>query len=154
MVFTRIRKHNTTYRPDRIALVGYHDRGFVIARPAEPHTAKLQERTRALHAKVAGSGTNITDGIRVSVGLLKGVPRGIYRRMWLLTDGHPNIEASGVMTAVQEAYAAHVNINCIAFGSDADEKLLQRIASATHNGKFVSVETLRELSGCPRMISK
>jgi hypothetical protein len=37
-------------------------------------------------------------------------------------------------------------VSTIAFGRDADEALLQRIASATHNGRFVSVDTLRELT--------
>jgi len=42
---TKIKVH----APDRIGLVGFHDKGFVIAKPAEPYSAWLQDRCRELH---------------------------------------------------------------------------------------------------------
>jgi hypothetical protein len=44
------------------------------------------------------------------------------------------------------AQAAWTNINTIGFGDRFDETLLRRIAGSTHNGKFVSVQSLRQLT--------
>lgn len=136
----------TVYAPDRIGMVGFHDQGFIIAKPAVPHTARLQERSQRLHERVAGSGTNLTDGLRLAVAMLQQSPPGILRRIWLLTDGYPNRETSGIMPAVKAARQAYINLNTIAFGDQCDEALLRRMSAATHNGKFVSVHTLRELT--------
>jgi Mg-chelatase subunit ChlD len=131
---------------DRIAIVGFHDEAMVIAKPAEPHAAWLQERSSRLHEKVTGSWTNMTDGLRKAIQILERTPSGIYRKIWLLTDGYPNRETSYLMQAVEQARQARININCIGFGDKYDEELLRRISGATHNGKFVPVQTLRELT--------
>ncbi|RJP34727.1 MAG: VWA domain-containing protein [Candidatus Omnitrophota bacterium] len=135
------------YGSDRIGIVGFHDRGFVIAKPAEPHAAWLQQRSQTLHEKIGGC-TNITDGLRQSLELIKKVPKGILRRIWLLSDGHPNIETDSLNAIVDEARQAYCNINTIGFGNpnNYDENLLRNIASSTHNGKFVPVTTLRQLT--------
>jgi Mg-chelatase subunit ChlD len=134
------------YRPDRMGIVGFHDNAFVIARPAEAHAAWLQERTLKLHEKIGGSGTNITDALRVSYEMLKAVPRGIYRRVWLLSDGEPNRDVDQLMNVVGQLRDDHINLNTIAFGDSCDEALLRRLSGATHNGKFVSVQNLNELT--------
>jgi hypothetical protein len=134
------------YAPDRIGLVGFHDRAFVIARPTEPFKGWLQHRAQQLHEKLGGSGTNIADGLRQAVELLEQTPPGVLRRVWLLSDGEANREVDGIMPAIERARAAYVNVNCIGIGDKFDEALLRRIAAACHNGKFVPITTLRELT--------
>lgn len=131
---------------DRIALVGFHHLAFVIAKSAEAHAHWLQTRTLQLHEKIGGNGTNITAGLRQSIALLQNVPCGVLRRIWLLTDGYPNCETDQIYRVVEQAVQAHININCIGFGDSYDTALLKRISSATHNGKFVPVTSLRELT--------
>ena len=77
---------------DRIGLVGFHDRGFVIARPAEAHAPRLQQCALGLHEQVSGSSTNLTDGLRTALALVSHAPAGALRRIWLLTAGYPNRE--------------------------------------------------------------
>jgi Mg-chelatase subunit ChlD len=136
------------FAPDRIGLVGFHDRAFVIARPAEPFKGWLQDRAQQLHDKLGGSGTNIAASLRVAVELLEQTPPGVLRRVWLLSDGEANREVDGIMPAIERARAArvNVNVNCIGIGDSFDEALLRRIAAACHNGKFVPITTLRELT--------
>jgi Mg-chelatase subunit ChlD len=133
---------------DRIGIVGYHDNAFVIAKPAEPHAHWLQTRLHNLYSKVGGSGTNITDGLRKGIQMLQKTPPGILRRLWLLTDGYANRETGQIMSMVQEAFKNRININTIGFGDPGgyDENLLRRIAENTHNGKFIPVNGLRELT--------
>lgn len=133
------------YAPDRIGIVGFHDRGFVVAKPAEPHAAWLQQRSQQLHAKIGGL-TNMTDGLRKSLMLIRRTPPGILRRIWLLSDGAPNVDKGGLVAVVDEARRAHCNINTIGFGDHFNERLLRQIAGRTHNGKFLAVRTLRQLT--------
>ena len=51
-----------------------------------------------------------------------------------------------MMAMVERAKNSYININTIGFGDTYDELLLRQIASATHNGKFVPVNSLRELT--------
>lgn len=141
---------NKTYGADRIGLVIFHDTARIIASPAEPHDHSLQERVCALPGLVGGSGTNLTAGIRSAMQLAMQSPAGCLRRIWLLTDGKPNIEENGLWTAVEDARKCRININTIGFGDpgsrDYDPELLERIAKATHNGRFIPVDSLRSLS--------
>lgn len=136
--------------PDRIGLVIFHDTAFRIAEPSEPHDARLQERIVSLPSLVAGGYTNLTDGLRVAAQMASRAPAGWLRRIWLLTDGAPNRELEGVWSAVNEARSLKININTIGFGDPGaplyDPDLLNRIAAATHNGRFVPVDSLRALS--------
>jgi len=131
---------------DLIGLVGFHDRGFVMAKPTSAFSPWLQNRTANLHEKIAGSGTNITDGLRVALQLVTKAPRGMHRRIWLLSDGYPNRDTDNLYRVVADARAAWTNINTIGFGDRFDEDLLRRIARSTHKGKFVSVQSLRQLT--------
>lgn len=133
------------HQADRIGLVGFHSRGFVIARPAEPFSPWLLERSQRLHELIGGT-TNITAGLRQALELLRPVPRGIYRKVWLLSDGVPNEETAALFPTVQACYEAHININTIGFGDRFDAELLGKIARTTHNGRFVPVHSLRELT--------
>ena len=130
---------------DRIGIVGFHSRAFVIAKPAEPFAAWLLERSQRLHEKVNG-GTNIAAGIRLGTQLLRYAMPGALRRMWVLSDGEPTEGAADIPQAVRDAHANWININTIGFGDRFDEPLLRSISAATHNGKFVPVKSLRELT--------
>jgi Mg-chelatase subunit ChlD len=131
---------------DLIGLVGFHDQGFVMAKPTSAFSPWLQERTSGLHGKIAGSGTNLAAGLRVALHLVVRAPQGMHRRIWLLSDGYPNREVEGIAPAVAEAVSAWTNINTIGFGDSFDEGLLREIAAGTHHGKFVSVQSLRQLT--------
>ncbi|WKZ15493.1 MAG: vWA domain-containing protein [Candidatus Jettenia caeni] len=134
------------YDADRIGIVGFKETGFVIARPAEAYSPWLQERTSNLYDKATGKGTNITDGLRKSIEMLRKTPIGVLRRIYLLTDGIPNREEEELMPTVENARRAWININTCGFGDDYDKDLLQKIASSTHNGKFIPIESLRQLT--------
>lgn len=134
------------YGTDRIGLVGFHDRGFVIARFAEPFVPWLQERTLQLHARIGGASTNLTDGLRKAVSLLSQAPAGALRRAWLLTDGYPNRETDQLYRVADDARRAYINVNTVGFGDRYDADLLRRISGMTHNGKFVPVSTLQALT--------
>lgn len=133
------------YGPDRIGIVGFHDRGFVIARPAMPFAPWLVERTQTLHTRLGGL-TNMSDGLQQALDLFETVPPGVFRRIWLLSDGDPNVDAESLFLVVQACAEAHININTIGFGNRFNESLLRDIAAATHRGRFVPVQSLRELS--------
>lgn len=131
---------------DQIAFVGFHDRAFVVSALAKPGEPKLQQRALQLHAKVSGSGTNIADGLRKSIALLKNSPRGVLKRIWLLSDGEPNIEVNSIFPVLADARRNYINVNTIGFGDSFDENLLRRMAKETHNGRFFSVRNLRQLT--------
>jgi len=145
MTLTHNGSHGRIYAPDRIGLVGFNDDGFIIALPAFAHQSWLQERSQRLHQHVTGV-TNMTDGLRKAIGMYQRVPKGVLRRIWLLSDGYPNKETADLMPMVEQARANWININTIGFGNHYDEPLLRNIAQATHNGKFVPVNSLRELT--------
>lgn len=133
------------FGPDRVALVGFHEKGFVIARPAPPHADWLQARIGRLPYQL-GTATNLTDGLRTAVKVCQKTPPGILRRIWLLSDGYPNRQQDRIDTVLAAAHQARVNVNTIGFGDEYDGRLLRRISQSTHNGKFVAVRTMRELT--------
>ena len=104
------------FQEDLIGLIGFHDQGFVMAKPTSAFSPWLQNRTANLHQKIAGSGTNITDGLRVALQLLAKAPRTMYRRIWLLSDGYPNRDEASIDRVVADARFAWTNINTIGFG--------------------------------------
>jgi Mg-chelatase subunit ChlD len=136
------------YDSDRIALVGFNDRGFVISPPRTPHEPELQQRVASLHKKVSGQFTNMSDGLRKALSIIERVPRGVLRKCWLLSDGYPNPRSNEVLDVARQAYHLHCNVMTIGFGdpSEYDEDLLRNISAATHNGKYVSVQSLTELT--------
>jgi len=131
--------------PDKIGIVGFNDNGFVISEPAKAHEHVLQEQSQTLHQFVTGL-TNMTDGLRKGIEICERAPRFALRRIWLLSDGYPNRETAGLMAMVEQAKNSYININTIGFGDTYDEALLLKIADSTHNGKFVPVNSLRELT--------
>jgi len=149
---TSLRRHNNRishrqviHAPDRIGIIGFNDRAFIIALPAEAHAHWLQERSQRLHERVGGM-TNMTAGLRAGVEMCERTPRSILRRIWLLSDGEPNVDTAGLWPMVERACTSFININTIGFGDQYNESLLRKIAAATHRGKFVPVSSLRELT--------
>jgi len=138
----RIRKR---FGADRVGIVGFHEKGFVVARPADPHASWLQERIQTLHTRLGGP-TNLTDGLRTAVAMCEKTPPGILRRIWLLSDGYPNREAGGIGNVLAFTRRQRVNVNTVGFGDVYDERLLRQISQCTHNGKFVPVRTMQELT--------
>jgi Mg-chelatase subunit ChlD len=128
-----------------VGIVGFHEKGFVIARPAEPHASWLQERIQSLDTRLGGA-TNLTDGLRTAVAMCEKTPPGILRRIWLLSDGYPNCEEGGIANVLAFARKQRVNVNTVGFGDVYDERLLRQISQCTHNGKFVPVRTMQELA--------
>ena len=131
--------------PDHIGLAGFNDRGFVIAQPAEPHSPQLLGQSQRLRLYVGGH-TNITDGLRVGIEMLENTPRGMLRRIWLLSDGAANRGIDRLWDTTQSARNAYININTIGFGDQYNEALLRGISAATHRGRFMCVTSLRELT--------
>lgn len=132
------------YGADQIGIVGFSDRGFALARPADAFAPSLLECSQKLHERVGGM-TNIADGLRQAIGLLEAVRPGMFRRIWLLSDGYPNVEVNAIDCEVQRAQAAGIRICTIGFGDQYDEALLRRISEATR-GRFVAVHLLRQLT--------
>jgi hypothetical protein len=52
--------------------------------------------------------------------MAKQSPLGVHRRIWLLSDGYPNLEAELVMSVASQAYQHWVNVNTIGFGDQYD----------------------------------
>lgn len=134
------------YGADRIGLVGYHDEAFVIARPVDVFASWLSERVDRLPQLVRGC-TNIAAGVRLANSMLARSPRGVLRRMWLLTDGYDTHGGWGaIQSTVAESRSLRINICAIGFGESYDRRLLEQIAAGTHNGQFVDVRDLRTLT--------
>lgn len=140
-----VREPWTVYGPDRIGLIGFHDHGFVIARPATPFAPWLVERSQSLHTRLGGM-TNMTDGLRQALALAAIAPPGVFRKIWLLSDGEPNVETESLFATVYACREAGIKVNTIGFGDDYNRLLLEQIAASSHHGRFLPVHNLRELS--------
>lgn len=144
---TRARQQTSDFGADRIGCVGFHDQAFVIARPADAFAHWLPERFQALPEKVGGRSTNLASGLDLGLSMLRQTPKGIRRRLWVLSDGMPNNENDRIPALAQQARELWVNINTVQFGdrSSANEEFLRRLAGATHRGQFFQLDNLREL---------
>jgi von Willebrand factor type A domain len=140
-----VRCGGRAFGPDLVGLVGFHTSGFALVPPCAAFDHRLQEAVGNL-SSYTGPGTNLTAGLRAGLTLLGQAPPGYLRRLWLLTDGRPNVQVDGIFAAVVDARAAWVNINTIGFGDSYDRSLLERVAAGTHRGRFVPVQSLRELT--------
>jgi Mg-chelatase subunit ChlD len=130
---------------DQVGLVGFHSTGLTLVPPSSAFDHRLQQAVADL-GSLCGSYTNLTAGLRQGLALLRQVPRAYLRRLWLLTDGYPNVDVGGISAAVADLRAARINVNTIGFGDSYDRALLEQIARATHRGRFVPVQSLRELT--------
>ena len=134
--------------PDMMALVAFSESATTLSPFAGAYDGKFAAAVQQLPA-VAGRGgtTNMTAGLRAANDLIARMPRGLRRRVWLLSDGGANVEVDGLWQQVTRAAAQHCNINTIGFGNrgEFDDQLLRRIAGATHNGKYCEATTIAAL---------
>jgi Mg-chelatase subunit ChlD len=132
---------------DLVALVAFNDQGKVLRRFVSAFDSAFAKAVQALPSAVDGSWTNITDGLRVANDLLGRMPRGLRRRVWLLSDGCANPANNAIWDEVARARAQWTNINTVGFGNphEFDRGLLARIAGQTHNGRYYEATTVAAL---------
>lgn len=130
---------------DLIGLVGFNDAAFAIVEPTHAFDARLQQAAAALPARTTG-GTHLVAGLHAGVQMLAARPCNHRGRLWLLTDGYPTTGQDQLQATLAAARCIRANINTIGFGDTYDEQLLRSIAAATHNGRFVPVTSLRQLT--------
>lgn len=111
---------------------------------------KLVDRLHPLRAGRLGVGTNITSGLEAAQTLLKNPERNpqeniefLHPVLVLLSDGAHNSGPEPYATANQLKQSA--DIICVAFGQDADENSLRRIATSPQH--FVRCASGEELRG-------
>ncbi|MEZ2145350.1 VWA domain-containing protein [Bradyrhizobium sp. DN5] len=132
---------------DLVALVVFNDHGKVLNGFISAFDGSFAKAVQALPNAVCGSWTNIADGLSVANDLLGRMPRGLRRRIWLLSDGCANPHNNAIWDEVARARAQWTNINTIGFGNphEFDRDLLARIADATHNGHYYEATTVAAL---------
>ena len=132
--------------PDMLSLVTFGDQAAVRSPLVSAFDAGLAGTVGKLD-KITPGWTNIAAGLRVGVDLLSAAPRGLRRRLWLLSDGRANVDVAGIMPQVARARDAWININTIGFGdpNDYDEAAMRAISQGTHNGRFMSAHTAEKL---------
>lgn len=133
--------------PDLVALITYGDRATVRSRLVSAFDPSFATTVSKLDQITPGY-TNTAAGLRAGVDLLSQAPRGLRRRLWLLSDGAANVDVGGITPQVQRARKSWININCVAFGDrrEFDERALRAIAAGTHNGKYMEATTAEALS--------
>ena len=130
-----------------VGMVGFHTQSFVIARPTDPRATWLAERAAQLPTRFHPSmgQTNITAAIRLALELLSTRPVGSINGITLLSDGQANVEHDQIWAAVGEATQAGISIDVVAFGDDADEATLRRIAESSL-GRYMKVGALKAMT--------
>jgi Mg-chelatase subunit ChlD len=135
---------------NRVGIVGFAGKAFKIALPAPVDAAWLHQRVQSLPRKLGKGGTNITAALRVSLDVLRKAPAGAAKVIWLFSDGCPNKEVGGIGGMVAQAKRDGVTIHTTGFGDpgaeEYNERQLRSIAAGTPAGKFLRIQTLRELS--------
>jgi hypothetical protein len=132
-------------RRHTFGLVGFHERGFIIARPTSPYAPWLHERITTLHQRLGGM-SNMTDGLRQAFDLLATMPPGIRRTVWLLCGGTPNRELRSLFAVVGLCRQARIGIHTVGLGRDYDAALLGEIAGFSHRGSHHSAADERSLA--------
>jgi Mg-chelatase subunit ChlD len=141
--------------PDMLSLIGFNDDAQLLSPFVSAFDAKFVNATQGLPAAVGGGSTNITAGLRLANNLLSRMPKGLRRRIWLLSDGggnHPEDLRGGITSEVERARQQFTNVNCIGFGDPGqfNKELLTRISNATHNGKYFEATTISALGATLR----
>lgn len=132
--------------PDLIALVTFGDTATVVCDFVGAFDPKFVSSVLKLPGYVKGC-TNLNAGVLRAVHLLKNAPDGLYRKIYLLSDGGENIGAEKTMQTVAFAKKNRINIVTIPFGKFHDDiKKMQAIADATHNGKMMAAHDAEQLA--------
>jgi Mg-chelatase subunit ChlD len=131
-----------------LALVAFSEGATTLCSFTGAFDAKFAAAVQQLPAVAARGGTtNLTAALRTANDLIMRMPPGLRRRIWLLTDGHANVEVDGLWHQVTRAASQRCNINTVGFGArgEFDEPLLRRIAGATHNGRYCEATSIAAL---------
>ena len=127
-----------------LGLVGYHDHGFVIARPAPPSAPWLRERVLKLHERLGGM-ANITDGLRRGFDLINMNPKGVKRTLWLLSNKAPNRELRALFPVVHACRDAEIAINTVGIGWNYDKAMLAEISDTSYRGRHHRLYSAHDL---------
>lgn len=107
----------------------------------EQNRQQLIHQVRSIHTR--GS-TNLTGGWMLGRDEIRNTPKGISRRILLLSDGCLNngvTEPTQVLQIMSQGYTDEgIRTSCLGFGDYYNEELLADIATATH-GSFYDVKT-------------
>ncbi len=134
---------------DMLSFVVFAERTKTLAPFSSAYDAQVVSAVENIPEAIndIGGSTNLTAGLRAAIDLLTTMPRGLLRRIWLLTDGEDNIDSDRLFDEVERARAFHINVNTIGFGDPANfnESRLREIARRTHNGRYLPVATAQML---------
>lgn len=132
--------------PDLVALVTFGDDARVQCGLSSAFDPAFAAKVVGL-GKVTPGWTNIAAGMRAATDLLNAAPRGLRKRMWVLSDGRATHQVERIMPEAHRARERWININTIGFGdpNQFDEAMLKAVAGATHNGKFMLADTAEKL---------
>jgi Mg-chelatase subunit ChlD len=108
--------------PDLLALVTFGDDARVQCRLSSAFDPVFAAKVIGL-GKVEPGWTNIAAGMRAGTNLLAAAPRGLRKRMWVLSDGRATHQVERIMPEAKRARENWININTIGFG---DPKRLVR----------------------------
>ena len=113
----------------------------------EQNRPQLIQQVRSIQTR--GS-TNLTGGWMLGRDEIRHTPKGIPRRILLLSDGCLNqgiTEPAQVREIMSKGYTNEgIRTSCLGFGDHYNEELLADIATATH-GSFYDVKTEDNLPG-------
>jgi len=132
--------------PDLVSLITFGDDATVHCGLVSAFDPKLAATVDGLDRLTPGW-TNTAAGLRAGVDLLSRAPRGLRRRLWLLSDGRTTHGLAGIAPTVARARKCWININTVGFGDprEFDEPALRAIAAGTHNGRFLMADTAEKL---------
>ncbi|MEK6683808.1 MAG: vWA domain-containing protein, partial [Nitrospirota bacterium] len=117
----------TASTSSRVGVVSFADVATILCRPGD-----RAEATRKIMEIKAGMGTFMAAGIHEAVQALEPPEPGIQvRRIILMTDGFPAEPDREVIAEAQTAKNKGILIDCVAFGTAANERLLAEIARLT-----------------------
>lgn len=128
-----------------IGLVGFHEHGFIIARPTTPYAPWLRDRVTVLHRRL-GAMRNITDGLRQAFQMLVELSPEVQRTVWLLSGGHANRELRSLFSVVNLCREARITIHTVGLGTDCDSALLNEIAVSSEQGRYHRIDHAHGLS--------
>lgn len=133
---------------DQIGIVDFDIRAHTLIQlqrlTTKASEKKVVDKVDGLHAD---GGTNIIAGLRAGYEELRK-SKAPERHMILMTDGIS--QPDNYAALLKQLKAAHITVATVALGSDADRKLLRRIASGT-GGRAYATDNAKQL---PKIFAK
>ncbi len=136
---------------DRIAIVGFSDKSYIILPPTLMSEAGVRTRIDQLTGKYFRNPglTNLAAGMEQALSFLEKAPRGVLRRMVVIGDGEPNIGNDRLVALADRARNSHVSI-CTIFAGQGNAPIFQSVSDKTVGGWKTSVSQLADLAGALR----